>query len=303
MSRSNYISLWKLALCGLISGGVSSCSSLAFWRSSESVKPSEETTDATGRPKSSSISSSVNDVELKQARIWNRLDDLEDEVKVQRERIKLLEQGLLTGIAPEELKREASTRPKKVSIKERAEGREPNLDKPRSGKAKLVKHEASSPESDSDGPSLTPILDLPDQAADSAEETPANSPDSYRVRIQVAKDYYQASRFGMAVAELAQITRAFGPGAGDGEAKYWLGRSYLGLKEFGTAKSELEGFIAKYPQNELVPNARLELGRCLIGLNLRDRARKEFAKIAKDYEGQDPGDIASAELRNLKGNL
>lgn len=302
MSRTLCASIFKSTLCGLISCGLSSCSSLTFWKSSEAVKPSEET-DAAGRPRTSNISSSVNDVELKQARIWNRLDDLEDEVKVQRERIKLLEQGLLTGIAPEELKREPTLRSKKVSIKERLEDRDSDIEKAGSGRAKLAKHAVSTSGSISDTPSLTPILDLPDQVADKSEDTPANSPDSYRVRIQVAKDYYQASRFGMAVAELAQITRTFGPGAGDGEAKYWLGRSYLGLKEFGTSKSELEGFIAKYPQSEFVPNARLELGRSLVGLNLRDRARKEFAKIAKDYEGQDPGDIASAELRNLKGNL
>ena len=304
MSHSIYAKSFKSILCGLIACGASSCTSLSFWKSSDPVKSADETTDSAGRPKSSNISNSVTDVELKQARIWNRLDDLEDEVKVQRERIKLLEQGLLTGIAPEELKREPAPRPKKISARERSEDRDSDLDKPGAGKAKLVKLETNNSDGGSDGPNMKPILDLPDHVvAEKSEDSPANSPDSYRVRIQVAKDYYQASRFGMAVAELAQITRSFGPGAGEGEAKYWLGRSYLGLKEFGTAKGELDGFIAKYPQSEFVPNARLELGRCLIGMNLRDRARKEFAKIAKDYEGQDSGDIASAELRNLKGNL
>lgn len=266
---------------------LSSCSSLNFWSSSDPVKSEESAT----KQSKSNISSSVSDVELKQARIWNRLDDLEDEVKVQRERIKLLEQGLLTGIAPEELKREVPTQKiKKITIH----------DSPRTAKMKLAEKD-----DDTDAPSLKPILDLPDHVTvdQKSEDNPANSPDSYRVRIQVAKDYYQASRFGMAVAELAQISRSFGANAGDGEAKYWLGRSYLGLKEYGTAKGELEGFIAKYPQSELAPSARLELGRCLVGMNLRDRARKEFAKIAKEYEGQETADIAAAELRSLKGNL
>lgn len=294
-------SLWLRLTVPLIAVLLASCSSLNFWSSSEPVKKTDE--KGSGESKSN-LSSSVTDVELKQARIWNRLDDLEDEVKVQRERIKLLEQGLLTGIAPEELKRNSGTPTKgrKVTIKETP----PEDKQNRPTSVKFARQNHANPSSDAPGePSMKPILDLPDQVKTEANEenSPANSPDSYRVRIQVAKDYYQASRFGMAVAEIAQITREFGAGAGSGEAKYWLGRSYLGLREYATAKAELEGFIAQYPQSEFVPNAKLELGRCLLGMNLRDRARREFAKIAKDYEGQDPGDIASAELRNLKGNL
>lgn len=289
MSRSFILRMSSIILCAI---SFASCS-LNFWpfdggKTSEPVATSDDGKGTEGTPASpghrskgaNSTASAVTDVELKQARMWNRIDELEDDLKAQRERIKLLEQGLLTGIPPEELKQQPVKKPKKLAVKH-------------------VENKGTHDEE-----AMKPVLDLPDKVtADSNAETTASEPDSYRVRIQVAKDYYQASRFGMAVAELAQITKDFGAKAGDGEARYWLGRSYLGLKEYATAKSELEGFIAAHDQSEFVPNARLELGRCLVGLNLRDRARNEFAKIAKEYEGKDPGDIAAAELRSLKGTL
>ena len=307
MARPLYVVLLRSLLVVAYLVVFSSCS-LNFWpfdggKTSEPVsadddaKPEKDAVTESKRkhPKKDFASTSaVSDVELKQARMWNRMDELEDDLKTQRERIKLLEQGLLTGIAPEELKRQPAPKQKKISVKEHGLDTPVVEAAPRKRPAKLTDEEAA----------MKPVLDLPDQVtAESGAESTASSPDGYKVRLQMAKDYYQASRFGMAVAELAQISREFGADIGDGEARYWLGRSYLGLKEYGTAKSELEGFIAAHPQSEYVPNARLELGRCLIGLNLRDRARNEFAKIAKEYEGQDPGDIAAAELRSLKGAL
>jgi TolA-binding protein len=121
--------------------------------------------------------------------------------------------------------------------------------------------------------------------------------------MQVAKDLYQASRFGLAIAELAQISKKFGPKVGDGEVKYYLGRSYLGMKEYLNARTELEAFIKDFPGNSNVGMAKLDLAKAYTGLNLRERARKELAGVAKDYEGREEGDIAANELKSLRGAL
>lgn len=226
-------------------------------------------------------SEETKEIELKQARIWNRLDELEEQVRVQREQIKLLEQGLLTGIPPEALRRAGKS-------------------KSTSGTVSKVGPRSAAHE---DGGLAAPILDLPEKVSTTSEDNSASSPDSYRVRIQVAKDYYQGSRFGLAVAELSQIMKAFGAKAGEGEAQYYLGRSYLGLKEYLTARTELETFLRDFPNSEFRGLARLDLARSYVGLNLRERARKELSQVAKDFEGQEEGDMAANELRGMKGSI
>ena len=46
---------------------------------------------------------SIENMELKQARIWSRLDELEGVLLRQKEKIRILEKGLLLGISPEKV--------------------------------------------------------------------------------------------------------------------------------------------------------------------------------------------------------
>jgi len=97
--------------------------------------------------------------------------------------------------------------------------------------------------------------------------------------------------------------KVFGPNAGEGEAQLYLGRSYLGLKEYLTARTELETFLKQHADHNDRGLARLELARAYMGLNLRERARRELSDIAKDHAGSEEGDIAANELRNMKGAI
>ena len=92
--------------------GVTSCqtlSSLNPFSSDESDKPNEEQVEVAKKVEKQAMTGGVEhyangeQIELKQAKIWERMEELEDELRIQREKIKLLEQGLLTGIAPEKL--------------------------------------------------------------------------------------------------------------------------------------------------------------------------------------------------------
>ncbi|MCX6124652.1 MAG: hypothetical protein NTV34_07870 [Proteobacteria bacterium] len=227
--------------------------------------------------------SSTQEMDLKQAKIWNRLDDLEDMVRIQKEQIRLLEQGLLTGLPPEQMKRRHGNNTK-------TNGSESKLE--REGLVDQERTESIPPQ---------PILGREDLKI--AKESAADDPEGFRVKLQIAKDYFQGSRFGMAIAELAQISKTFGSKVGNGEPRLYLARSYLGLKEHMTARSELESFIKDFPSSEYMGVARLELARAYLGLNLRDRARKELASIANEYVGREEGDMAVNELKTLRGNL
>jgi hypothetical protein len=217
-------------------------------------------------------------VELKQAQTWNRMNELEDEVRVQRERIKLLEQGLMTGIAPSDLN------PNRKAESTKQDSKHPNGSKDRN-----VSNELPSP----DG-----VDDLV-----KSKGTKTESPNSMMIRLQVAKEYFQGGRNGMAVAELASIMKDFGPKSGEGAVKLLLGRSYLGLKEFESAKIELIGFLEMFPGHQEEALARLELARAYLGLNLRDRSRKELVLVTQKFKGSDEADIAAHEMDKMKSNF
>jgi TolA-binding protein len=216
------------------------------------------------------------DPALMQARTTARLDELESEIRRLREKVKLLEQGLLTGIAPDDLK------------------------KPKAGKsAKADKNPpVVSEASDLSKPEIED-LSLPPKKSEAMTEGDS----ALNARLQLAKEHYQAARFGLAVAELAGLSREFGPKAHDGAIKAWLGKSYLALKEYSTARGEFEYYLKEWPSGALIGDVRLGLAKTYFAMGLRERARLELKKVIKDFDGQEHAEIASAELQKMQGSL
>ncbi len=222
------------------------------------------------------------DASLNQARILARMDAIEKELIHQRETVRLLEQGLLTGIPPDDLKK--------------------------SGKTQRPKQNESLSRPTSEDLSRPNIEDL--HVSDLKKGTPAsqdvaqNDGDSnLRSKLLLAKEHYQSSRFGLAIADLAGISRDFGNDAADGQVRVWLGKSYLGLKEYSTAGTEFEAYIKGWPSGEFVARCRLDLAKVYVGLGLKERARGQLRRVIKDFEGNEESEMASIELKNIQGAL
>jgi TolA-binding protein len=218
----------------------------------------------------------VDDLELRQSRIFSRLDELEMELKAQKEKVQLLEQGLLTGLAPEGLKH-----PIKHS-------------KP----SKIEHEEAALPPVEFDQ-SLS--ADGEDEDHEASKLTSAQQ--AVRERFAKAKELYDSGSYGLAISEFANVTASEVADSTTVEARFWLGKSFLALKEYSSAQKELQSFMAKHPANQLFPRAKLEHARALIGLNLREKAGRELRQIAADYSEQEVGELASAELKSLNRTL
>jgi TolA-binding protein len=228
------------------------------------------------------------EVYLQQARIMNRMSEIENELKYQRERIRLLEHGLLTGIPPEELKQNRRAKSSEDAIghnhhsivKTSEPLRDPHLD-----------HQS--------------IEELSVAAQKSHVQEPARRVDSNILaeKFKIVRDHFQASRFSKVISELGSISRDHGETAGDGQIKFWLGKAYSRLKEFSTARVELEAYISQWPKSEEIPEARIELSRVYTNLGLKERARGELRRVMKDFEGQEFGNIAAAEFNKLQGTL
>lgn len=287
-------SLCALTL-GIILLGTTSCASLWPFGSHKSKKvdaeaPSESAATGTvgtanpetvpgasigGAPSTAAATQQQeNDAALRQARMTARMDAIEKELIHQRETVRLLEQGLLTGIPPEDLKKSAAAHsPKVVEAPVHLESEDLSIKVPKT---------VPSPHEDLSinraGGSLTG-------------------------KLEQAKELYQASRFGLAIADLAVISREFGNDAAEGAVRVWLGKSYLGLKEYRTAGDEFQAYLKGWPSGEYVARTRLDLAKVYVALGLKERARGELRRVIKDFEGNDESEMASLELKNIQGTL
>ena len=63
------------------------------------------------------------------------------------------------------------------------------------------------------------------------------------------------------------------------DARYLLGRAYLGREQYELARSSFQKLIARNPESPLVPDAHLGVGRAYLGLTDYTRAEAAFAGV------------------------
>ncbi|MCX6130879.1 MAG: hypothetical protein NTX25_17705 [Proteobacteria bacterium] len=111
----------------------------------------ESTSEQGSEPAINAASSAVHapaplnaaEFELRLAKLWARVDELENHQIRQRERMKLLEKGLLLGLIPEDLKADKSDH-KRTAQNQEAEG-EKNSDLPKDVPSTVVKAPSTEP--------------------------------------------------------------------------------------------------------------------------------------------------------------
>jgi TolA-binding protein len=304
---------WNILALTLLTGLVSNCA--VFWSSEPEKSPKPSDTDAAEKavsksdkeiPASSAAEQAkatseaqtaqiTEQISLAQARTVERMAEIEAELRQQKEQIKLLEQGLLTGIAPDDLKRSSGKKIDKAS--QHASNVHSEVDENIDVALGVV---TSSPLSQ-------PVLDSDLLAkANGDGENPdlkLTNMGQFESLLAKAKGKYQSSDFSGSLADFADLSRRYGENFQEGVLRFWLGKCYLGLKEYATARQEFEAYISRAPKSSQVAEARLELSRVLLKLGLNERARNELKKVISDFEGQEAAEVAAHELGTLQGAL
>lgn len=83
-------------------------------------------------------------------------------------------------------------------------------------------------------------------------------------------------------------------------ARYWLGESYYGKKEFKQAIDAYDRVELDYPQSEKVPAALLKKGYAYLALKDRKRASSAFKQVVTLYPKSPEAGKASDKLSQLK---
>lgn len=210
--------------------------------------------------------------ELKLARLWARVDELEERNRKQREKLKILEQGLLLGTVPQELKEslvkiEKESAPKKIDLVKP----NPTMDK---GEATLKVIDEHSVEKEK-------MLEA----------------------FSTAKNLFRSGRYGKAFLAFSKIEKEYSIDTTQGEEKFWLGRCWHKLRELQSAKQKFEEFITKFPNSPMVASAKFHLGKVSMDMGLKEMAIKQFQEIVREHPYEGAAEAAKQVLANYNNAL
>ncbi len=219
--------------------------------------------------------SSPAELELRMAKLWARVDELESLSIQQRERLKLLEKGLMLGIIPDELKEQ----PRVQTAKDH-------------GKAKTSEVTPEQP----------PASAAPGGET-KAEEAKSQDLAAYRRALQHAQDKFNAAQYGQAIVGYNQIGETFADALTEGSQHYWVGLSWYYLKEFQLAEQSFQVLQQKHPQNPWIAHARFYRAKIDQSRGLNQRALEQLTQLLEEFPNQDLGEMAKMEIERLRERL
>ena len=252
--------------------------------------------------------------DLKLAKLWARVDELEEEQYRQKERLVILEKGMTLGLVPEELR--YPERAKSLKSEPKSKGAPAGsasseaVDKKRESLAVSTKPVAE-PESKSNaenknGADLAKAESEADSEDDEQEQDDFSSKEeklAYQAALATAHDSYRAGRYGRAIVEYSAIGKKFGDRVGGAMHLYWVAKCWSNLKEYSTSKQLLADFIKKHSESPWVPRAMLELGRVEWQLGMRETALASFRAVIQKHPYADAAEMAKMEIDTLDKKL
>lgn len=211
------------------------------------------------------------ETELKLAKLWSRVDELETRLIRQQEKVRLLERGFMLGVIPEGLKADNFNQPESLEQKSWDEA------------------------------------DLPQPAKESDKKTevsplPVDSR-SYEQLLSEAQAKFNAGRYGQAIADYQAIHQRFPEQTKQGQHLYWIGLSWYYLKEDDLASENLSLLISQFPGSAWLPQANFYLAKVELRRGLRQKALQRLRTVVELYGDKDVAEMARHELSQLQESL
>ncbi len=242
----------------------------------EKNEKDEESPKKDAKKTAKAKTSRTDEQELKLARLWARVDELEEEQLRSKERVRVLEKGITLGLIPEELKKKGAAKPivKEAMAEEMSPKEPPKAEKP--------------PEVD------------PTKADPSMSKAEG---DAYQAALASANDLYRSGRYGRAIVEYDRIGKDYNGKVDGGMHKYWIGKCWSNLKEFETSRQIFIDLMTENTTSPWLPRAKLELARVEWRLGQQDTALQRYREIIQAHPYEDAAEMAKMELENLGKSL
>lgn len=223
----------------------------------------------------------MEELELKQAKLWARVDSLEEQNARQRERMRVIEKGLMLGLIPEELKDDAKGGKSKANSHTEAH-------------AKPAVHSKEKPKTEKIAAAST---------AAATDKAAGEGSTGFEERMAAAQDFFRAGRYGRAIAEYSSIGKEFKQQDRNGSHQFWIALSWLNLKEMNTAQQNFENFLQEYPSSPWAVRAHFYLARVETQMGMRDKSLQRLRRIISEFPNEDVAEMAKMEISNMGKTL
>ncbi|MFW7382081.1 MAG: tetratricopeptide repeat protein [Oligoflexus sp.] len=212
------------------------------------------------------------ETELKLAKLWSRVDEMETRLIRQEEKLRLLERGLMLGIVPEALMDDDRL------IQEKDSGD--------------LFQEPTSP----------PVEKLKNPEEKSPAEVAVDER-TFRQLLGEAQAKFNAGRYGQAIADYQTIHDRFPQQTVQGQHLYWIGLSWFYLKEDNLAAENLEQLIQNFHGSPWLAHANFYLAKVDLRRGFRQKALQRLRNVVEQFGDKDVAEMARHELSQLQESL
>lgn len=113
-------------------------------------------------------------------------------------------------------------------------------------------------------------------------------------------DIYRKEKYEEAIVGFKNFLKKYPKSNLADNAAFWVGESYMGLKQYEQAILAFQKVIKKYPRGNKVPNATLRQALAFYELNDKTSAKLLLRKLIKKYPRSNEAKIARNKLKTMK---
>jgi tol-pal system protein YbgF len=139
------------------------------------------------------------------------------------------------------------------------------------------------------------VVPLPEERARAvaAGETvaPLDAKDAYKNALRMLRE----QRYDDALAAFDKFIQAHPGSALVGNALYWRGEAHYAKREYSLAREAFETLIARFAENEKIPDSLLKVGLCLRRMGDEAQAKAYFRRVQEKFPKTQAAQIASRE--------
>lgn len=113
-------------------------------------------------------------------------------------------------------------------------------------------------------------------------------------------DIYRKEKYEEAIVAFKNFLKKYPKSKLADNAAFWIGESYMALKQYEQAILAFQKVIKKYPRENKVPNATLRQALAFYELNDKTSAKLLLRKLIKKYPKSNEAKIARSKLKTMK---
>jgi tol-pal system protein YbgF len=144
------------------------------------------------------------------------------------------------------------------------------------------------------------VASKPGEPAREQPVTPEAPKDKEVEQYDKALASFKEGKLEEAIGALRSFLKTYPKSSRADNAYFWIGESYMGLKQYEQAILAFQDVIKKYPKGNKVANALLRQAQAFLEIKDKTSAELLYKKVIKNYPGTNEAKIAQKKLQTMR---